>query len=137
MPEPRILECGVHSDERGIVRHVNPFKLRVADRFYMSSPARAHELRGWVGHRRGWKWFLASSGGFSIYVARVDDLSEGRRVKPQRFLLDDAHARLLEVPPGYATAISTLAVPDLCWFFRRAKWSRRRLTCCASPAKRP
>ena len=111
MDLPRLLQGGVHRDHRGLVRHVNPFKLKAADRFYVISPARAHELRGWVGHRRDWKWFFASSGEFSIYVARVDDLAEGRRVTPQSYGLEAGQARLLEVPPGYATAIRALEVP--------------------------
>lgn len=111
MSGPAIIPGGVHVDARGTVRHVNGFNLGIADRFYVISPARPGEWRGWVGHRRDRKWFFAAAGEFVICVAAVDDLVTGGRPAVFRARLSAGESRLLDVPPGFATAIQAGAVP--------------------------
>lgn len=111
MSRPAIIEGGVHVDARGTVRHLNGFNLGSADRFYVITPARAGEWRGWVGHRRDRKWFFAAAGESVICVAAVEDLESGRAPKVFRTRLSDQESRLLEVPPGFATAIQTPSLP--------------------------
>ena len=111
MSRPAILQGGVHVDARGTVRHVNGFSLGTADRFYVIAPERAGEWRGWVGHRRDRKWFFAAAGEFVICVAAVDDLAGGTRPKVWRVRLSARESQLLDVPPGFATAIQASTVP--------------------------
>lgn len=112
MSGPAILQGGVHVDPRGTVRHLNDFNLGIADRFYVIAPARAGEWRGWVGHRRDRKWFFAASGEFVICVAAVDDLVKGVCPAVFRARLSERESQLLDVPPGFATAIQARAVPS-------------------------
>jgi len=111
MNQPFLIPGGVHVDGRGAVRHVNGFSLKAADRFYVISPARAGEWRGWVGHRRDRKWFFATAGEFVVCVASIKELESSRPPRPICFRLLDRESKLLEVPPGFATAIQSRAVP--------------------------
>ena len=111
MNVPRLIAGGLHVDGRGVVRHVNGFGLKAADRFYLISPARAWEWRGWVGHRRDRKWFFASAGEFVVCVASLKELENSRPLRPVSFRLSDCESNLLEVPPGFATAIQSCVVP--------------------------
>jgi dTDP-4-dehydrorhamnose 3,5-epimerase-like enzyme len=111
MNRPAILPGGVHVDTRGMVRHVNGFKLGTADRFYVITPTRTGEWRGWVGHRRDWKWFFNITGEMVICIAAVDELEGGGTPAVVRVNLSEQESQLLEVPPGFATAIQARSLP--------------------------
>lgn len=102
---PRLITGGIHSDTRGEVRFVNDFRFQGVDRFYLVYPARRGELRGWVGHRRDWKWFFAVQGEFEVGIVRPDDWgTPSRRLRPACFRLTPATPQILEVPPEHFTA---------------------------------
>lgn len=104
-PSPRLLPGGVHRDDRGVVRHVNAFDFGRVDRFYAVEPSRAGEVRGWVGHRREWKYFFASLGRLVVGVVQPANWeAPARKEKVVSFLLDQDAPAILEVPPGCFTA---------------------------------
>lgn len=101
---PRLIAGGLHQDERGRVQHANAFSLRAVDRFYTVQPA-SGAVRGWVGHRRDWKWFFAVNGRFTIGLIEPDDWTEpSHSLAPTCFDLAEGHPAVLEVPPGFMTA---------------------------------
>lgn len=101
----RRIAGGVHRDARGTVCFVNDFDFSRVDRFYTVKPSRVGELRGWVGHRRDWKWFYVARGTFDIGVVKVSDCAAPDRTAPvECFRLEAESPAVLEVPPGYFTA---------------------------------
>lgn len=101
----RLIPGGLHRDKRGEVRHVNGFSFERVDRFYTVQPAQPGEVRGWVGHRRDWKWFFAVKGNFVIGVVRPNDWANPSPTEPVlRWSLSADAAAVLEVPPGHFTA---------------------------------
>jgi|APLak6261667961_1056064.scaffolds.fasta_scaffold00061_22 dTDP-4-dehydrorhamnose 3,5-epimerase-like enzyme len=119
--QPVLIDGGVHRDERGTVRHVNRFDLKEVDRFYVITPARPRELRGWVGHRRDHKWFFSVQGEFRIYVLPLVELEESSLATPDCYLLSTHESKVLAVPGGYATAISANEVPSSLLVFSSGK----------------
>lgn len=103
---PHIIEGRSHSDERGTVSFVNSVDLGRVDRFYTIRPSRAGVPRGWVGHRRDWKWFFAAAGEFRIAVVTPDDWqAPSHHLEVRWFALVADRPSVLEVPPGNATLI--------------------------------
>lgn len=119
MSQPvRIIPGALHRDLRGEVRHANAFDFEQVDRFYTVHPARVGELRGWVGHKRDWKWFFVAKGGFEIGVVKPDNWSEPSAGLPvQRFTLNDESPQVLEIPPGYFTANRSLTAEGILLVF--------------------
>ena len=112
-PRPRLIEGGLHVDGRGTVAFVNDFDFKGVDRFYTVRWHRSHEPRGWVGHRREQKWFLAVQGTSLIAVVKPDQWESPANDLPvERFVLSAARPQVLHVPPGYATASANLS-PDV------------------------
>lgn len=86
------------------MQHVNAFAFERVDRFYTVQPANA-DVRGWVGHRRDWKWFFAAKGRFTIALVKPDDWTHpSRALTAERYELAEGSPAVLEVPPGYVTA---------------------------------
>lgn len=68
----RTIPGGIHRDARGAVHHVNAFGFEKVDRFYAIAPAKLGEVRGWVGHRKDWKWLFALKGKFDVGVVQPE-----------------------------------------------------------------
>lgn len=108
----RLIEGGLHRDDRGTVRFVNAFDFAQVDRFYAISPANAGEVRGWVGHQREWKWFFAIQGTFELGVVRPDRWdAPAKNPEIARYTLSSERPAVLEVPAGHFTA-SIAAQPN-------------------------
>lgn len=106
---PRLIDGGLHTDERGTVSFVNDFDFAGVDRFYAVRPSRANVPRGWVGHRREHKWFTAVKGDVLITVVRPDDWdSPSGDPAVSRFTLSERKPQVLHVPPGHATGSAGL-----------------------------
>ena len=109
---PRIINGGLHVDSRGIVSFVNDFDFKGVDRFYAIRAHKPHDLRGWVGHQRDHKWFLAVQGTTLVAVVRPDHWEYPASTIPvERFVLSAAKPQVLHVPPGHATGSVNLS-PD-------------------------
>jgi hypothetical protein len=104
----RIIPGGIHRDARGEVQHVNTFNFENVDRFYSITPINLGEVRGWVGHRRDWKWLFAVKGMFDVGIVQPATWeTPSRNEKVQYFRLDAEAPCILEVPPGSYTASTT------------------------------
>lgn len=101
---PRLIEGGLHVDERGVVSFVNDFDFAGVRRFYMIRAHRPGQQRGWIGHRKEAKWFVAAAGTVLVAVVRPDDWEKPSRDLPvQRFVLSAVKPAVLHVPAGHAT----------------------------------
>ena len=104
----RLIQGGIAIDSRGVVQHANLFDFANVDRFYTISPAN-NDVRGWVGHRREWKWFFAVAGAFEIGVVQPREWDRPASDESvQRFLLSAEMPVVLEVPPGSYSALQRL-----------------------------
>lgn len=118
MLSPGIIEGGLHSDSRGDVQHFNSFRFGGVDRFYTISPSAVREVRGWVGHRRDWKWFFAARGRFAVGAVKPDRWEEPSRELPVLgFDLRADRPQILEIPPGWATACMALEEKSMLMVF--------------------
>ncbi len=106
---PHVIEGGLHVDGRGTVTFVNDFDFEGVDRFYTIRAHRAHEPRGWRGHRIEHKWFTVVQGSVLLAVVAPDHwtLPSGN-LPVSSFVLSNARPAVLSVPPGHATAITGL-----------------------------
>lgn len=109
---------GLSRDVRGTVQHVNSFAVGSAERFYTIAPAKVGELRGWVGHRRDWKWFFVAKGAFEVGLVRPlvwDAPKPDDRVSAIR--LSSETPQIIEVPPRYYTAMRSLTLDAIMLVF--------------------
>ncbi|MEO9114055.1 MAG: hypothetical protein ABI387_15530 [Lacunisphaera sp.] len=105
----RLIPGGMHRDARGALQHVNAFSFGRVDRFYSILPANPGEVRGWVGHRRDWKWFFATKGEFKLGAVRPRDWTHPAPDDAvDVFSLREESPCVLEVPPGHFTAACAL-----------------------------
>jgi len=104
MTEVRLIPGGLHRDERGEVRYGNGFRLDRVDRFYSVYPVDKEEMRGWVGHRREWKWFFLQ-GAFDVGIIVPDDWHAPSRALPVTlYHISAANPQVMEIPPGCVPA---------------------------------
>jgi dTDP-4-dehydrorhamnose 3,5-epimerase-like enzyme len=107
---PRLIDGGLHSDDRGTVSFVNDFDFTGVDRFYALRPLHTNTPRGWVGHRREHKWFTALHGTVRVAVVEPDDWeSPSQGLDVSRFTLSDQKPQVLCVPPGHATGCAAIS----------------------------
>lgn len=103
---PRLIQGGLHVDQRGSVAFFNEFAFPGVERFYIIRPDRPQAVRGWVGHQREQKWFTAVEGTIAVAVVRPDDWQRpDPHVPVSKFVLAARNPQILTVPPGHATAI--------------------------------
>ena len=106
----RLIEGGVHRDERGAVRFLNHFDFSKIDRLYAIEPIATRVLRGWVGHQRDWKWFSVLRGALKLGVVAPDSWTAPTGREPvTEFLLTAESFRVVEVPPGHCTGSMALS----------------------------
>lgn len=122
MAQTKLIEGGLHVDQRGVVCFVNDFDFKGVDRFYTIKAHRIGELRGWIGHQRDHKWFTALSGTMLISVVVPDDWQNPSNDLPvQSFTLSAFTPAVLHVPPGHATASMMLSSDALLGIFSSGK----------------
>jgi hypothetical protein len=118
----RIIPGGIHRDARWAVRHVNAFGFENVDRFYAVTPAKLGEVRGWVGHRKDWKWLYTLKGKFDVGVVQPETWEgPSRHEEVKSFRLDAEESCLLEVPPGSYTACRTMVADSILLVFSSGK----------------
>ncbi len=118
MAKPCVIDGGLHVDTRGIVSFVNDFDFRGVDRFYTVRTHHPNEERGWVGHQRDQKWFVAVQGAVLLAVVKPDDWERPSSELPvERFVLSAVKPQVLHVPPGYATGSINLSQDAILMIF--------------------
>lgn len=107
---PRLIPGGLHTDERGTVVFVNDFDFAGVRRFYTIRPRQEGQVRGWIGHQREQKWFMAVQGKVMIAVVRPDRWDNpAANLFVERFTLSATEPAVLHIPSGHATASVALA----------------------------
>lgn len=101
--KPKIIQGGVHKDDRGQLKHFNDFDLSAIKRVYIINPLK-DQFRGWQAHQREGKWFYCSKGSIKIFLVKVDHWE-----KPSKDLEIEIHSltaddpKVIVVPGGYAS----------------------------------
>ena len=119
--KPELIQGGLHTDARGVLRFCNDFDMSAVKRFYTISNSAEQPLRGWIGHKRETKWFfpvrwktvievesfgqdLQDEQDFRSRVlsseCRVGIDAEGAKGSYARFILNANEPKVLKVPPG-------------------------------------
>ena len=117
-----LIKGGLHVDERGVVSFVNDFDFKGVDRFYTVKAHKIGEPRGWIGHRREHKWFIALAGTVMVCAVTPDDWKKpSQDLTVERFALSAVQPAILHVPPGHATASAMLSHDALLGIFSSGK----------------
>ena len=99
-----LIQGGLHTDARGVLRFCNDFDMSDVKRFYTIANSAEQPVRGWIGHKRETKWFFPVRGKTVIEVERFgQDLQEGQdcvgEVTAKLVLVAD-EPKVVKVPPG-------------------------------------
>ena len=102
--KPELIQGGLHTDARGVLRFCNDFDMSDVKRFYTIANSAEQPVRGWIGHKRETKWFFPVRGKTVIEVERFgQDLQEGQdcvgEVTAKLVLVAD-EPKVVKVPPG-------------------------------------
>ena len=99
-----LIQGGLHTDARGVLRFCNDFDMSDVKRFYTIANSAEQPVRGWIGHKRETKWFFPVRGKTVIEVERFgQDLQDGQDCVGEvtaKFVLVAEEPRVLKVPPG-------------------------------------
>ncbi|NDW08951.1 WxcM-like domain-containing protein [Dysgonomonas sp. 520] len=107
--EPKIIEGGVFSDNRGTLSFVNDFKFDNINRFYIIENSTEDDTRAWHGHRKDVKNFYCIQGSFLVSYVKVDDWDNpSPDAKPERTMLSAEKSQVLVIPAGYANSVKAL-----------------------------
>lgn len=92
------------SDERGKLNFFNSFSMKEILRFYEIAPASTDIIRAWQGHQREKKWFYCHTGEFIVNLIKISNFENPKsNLKAERFQINAANPKVLEVPGGYAS----------------------------------
>ena len=106
---PKVLQGGIHTDERGILHFLNEFDMEQVKRFYSITHTDIETKRGWRGHQIEQRWFYVVTGGFEIEYVKIDDWNEPNpRLEIEVKSLSAIDNQALHMPKGYATRIRAL-----------------------------
>ena len=115
---PHIIEGGMTTDYRGVVRYVNDFQFTGIKRHYVVVNHRAGYVRAWHGHKGEAKYVTVPYGVVYICAVKVDDWSRpSKQAEIHRFTLSDNNPQILYIPPGYVNGFKTITDGALALFF--------------------
>ena len=93
-----LIQGGLHTDARGVLRFCNDFDMSAVKRFYTVSNSSEQPVRGWIGHKKETKWFFPVRGKTVIVIESFNaELQSGRGA--EEFVLDAERPCVLKVPP--------------------------------------
>ena len=99
-----LIQGGLHTDARGVLRFCNDFDMSAVKRFYTVSNSSEQPVRGWIGHKKETKWFFPVRGKTVIEVERFgQDLQDGQDCVggvTAKFVLVADEPNVVKVPPG-------------------------------------
>lgn len=105
----KLIEGGIHDDERGTIAFVNDFDLSEVVRFYRITHPKTSIVRAWQGHQKESKWFHCYQGSFLIKLMKIDKWeTPSKDLIPQVFELKNSQSQVLYIPPGYASGFKAL-----------------------------
>ena len=108
MEKPSIIKGNVFKDNRGFVSFNNSFDLTQVKRMYCIENSLVQKTRGWKGHKIEHRWFIASEGEFLIEVVDLNYFKNHKTASIFKFNINFKTFDVLQVPPGFATRITSL-----------------------------
>ncbi|MEO9146697.1 MAG: WxcM-like domain-containing protein [Ginsengibacter sp.] len=101
-----LIEGGIYTDSRGILRYVNEEDPGYYRRFYLITHNDIEVVRAWQGHKKEEKAFYVISGTFTIAVVNPTSFeTPSDDEKPDFFQLTEENKNFLRVPGGSYTGI--------------------------------
>jgi dTDP-4-dehydrorhamnose 3,5-epimerase len=117
--EPKIINGGVATDDRGTVRFVNEFNFDGVKRFYQVQNHRAGFIRAWHGHHKEGKYVYVAKGTAIIGAVPIDMMIEKNvdQSKVFKTVLSSNNPKVLFIPAGYANGFKSLEAGTIVQFF--------------------
>ena len=100
MASPTVIECGVHTDDRGVLRFCNGLDMSSIKRFYTISNCPEQPVRGWIGHKRETKWIFPLKGATTITVEPMSELTCHNCSAWLKYTLSESTPSVLKIPGG-------------------------------------
>lgn len=106
---PKLIEGGIHTDDRGQISFVNDMKFDGIERFYIISNSEENPLRAWQGHKIDNKYFYCIQGVIRVHYVKIDNWeSPSKDLKVGSVVLSAMESNILHIPDGYANGIQSL-----------------------------
>jgi len=100
---PKLIEGGVFSDQRGTLQFVNDFDMSVIKRMYFTTHPLTKTVRAWQGHKIESRWFFCVKGGFKVRLVKIDNWEiPSNNCEIFEFELKDEKPQVLYIPNGFA-----------------------------------
>ena len=117
--EPKIINGGIATDDRGSVRFVNNFNFEGVKRFYQVQNHRSGFIRAWHGHRKEAKYVYVAKGSALIGAAPIDMMinKDIDSAKVFKTVLSSNNPKVLFIPSGYANGFKSLEPDTIVQFF--------------------
>lgn len=107
--EPKIIQGGKFSDQRGSISYVNDFNFTDIERFYIITNSKENPVRAWQGHKLDAKNFYCLSGAFNIYFIKIDNWENpSKDLTIETVYVSESDSKIVHIPAGYANAIESL-----------------------------
>jgi dTDP-4-dehydrorhamnose 3,5-epimerase-like enzyme len=105
----KIIEADVATDDRGELMFSNKFNMSEIKRFYQITNFKTPFVRAWHGHKHENKYILVLKGVAMLAVVKIDNWKKpNKKLKIQKFVLNDKKPKLLFIPGGHAHGFKTL-----------------------------
>ena len=109
MNKPTIIQGGIYSDKRGILRFVNDFLMKDVVRFYIMRHINTNFIRAWQAHKTEKKYFYVLRGKFVVAYVKIDNFTKPDLNKKADYtILSDQESKILSISKGYANGIKAL-----------------------------
>jgi len=117
--EPKLINGGLATDDRGTVRFVNEFNFDGVKRFYQVQNHRAGFIRAWHGHHKEGKYVYVAKGTAIIGAVPIDMMIEKNvdQSKVFKTVLSSNNPKVLFIPAGYANGFKSLEANTIVQFF--------------------
>ena len=117
--EPKVINGGLATDDRGSVRFVNEFNFEGVKRFYQVQNHRAGFIRAWHGHYKEGKYVYVAKGSALIGAVPIDMMIEKNidQTKVFKTVLSSNNPKVLFIPAGHANGFKSLEEGTIVQFF--------------------
>ncbi|MDP6085962.1 MAG: dTDP-4-dehydrorhamnose 3,5-epimerase family protein [Nitrospinota bacterium] len=105
----RVIEGGLHVDDRGALSSVNGFDFEGVKRFYMIRNHRPGFVRAWHAHRREAKYVFVAQGAALVGAVKIDNWDRpSKDLSVERVILSAERPAVLYIPAGFANGTMSL-----------------------------
>lgn len=117
--EPKLINGGVATDDRGSVRFVNEFNFEGVKRFYQVQNHRAGFIRAWHGHHNESKYVYVVKGSALVGAVPIGMMIDQNidQSKVFKTVLSSNNPKVLFIPAGYANGFKSLEADTIIQFF--------------------